>query len=119
MLKVSFLTYFQNREVYALATKTDATSSDINICPDITFKLPSDTICISNALTMSMTPFMKEPFNVFYLDSEIFHKIRFKVDDVDRQTVGWQLGSVEAALELLLLEDGDVVVTQTTQKRGT
>ena len=27
MLKVSFLTYFQNREVYVLATKTNATSS--------------------------------------------------------------------------------------------
>ena len=59
--------------------------------------------CVSNVLTRSMTPLMKAPYNVFYLNSKIFHKIRFKVDDVDRQTVGRQFGSVEAALELHLL----------------
>ena len=52
-----------------------------------------------------------------YLDAQIFHELYLEVDDVEGEPVGGQLGGVEAARELLLLEDRHVGVAEPRQER--
>ena len=55
---------------------------------------------------------------IVYLDTQVPHELSLEVDDVQRESVGGQLGGVEAARELLLLEDGHVAVAEPGQERG-
>ena len=56
---------------------------------------------------------------VIYLDAQILHELGLEIDDVQRESVGGQLGGVEAASELLLLEDCHVAVAEPGQERRT
>ena len=53
-----------------------------------------------------------------HLDSQVLHEIHLKVDDLHGEAIGRELGGVEASEELLLLEDGDVIVADASQERG-
>mmetsp|Transcript_10863 Transcript_10863/g.44475 ORF Transcript_10863/g.44475 Transcript_10863/m.44475 type:complete len:434 (+) Transcript_10863:1603-2904(+) len=52
------------------------------------------------------------------LDAKVSHELDLEVDDVVGKAVAGDLSGAEATDELLLLEDGDVLVTQTAQERS-
>lgn len=51
-----------------------------------------------------------------YLDAEISHELDLKVDHVIGQAVAGDLSGAEATNELLLLEDGDVLVAHAAEE---
>ena len=72
------------------------------------------TVSVQCQQKKSLNRWINQQIN--YLDAQIPHELSLEVDDIQRKAVGGQLGSVEAAGELLLLKDCHVAVAESGEE---